>query len=83
LAVSGSSVANGVSFFLAHVSPGFRVAVPSLTLEMVNAGWQIQPNNRISRTVLLGLLFSVEQRRSVALRIAGGRQRDQNDKSGD
>src|SRR5579863_3481043 len=57
LAVAGRALARLIGFSFADVSPALCPAVPALSPEVVNAARQIEPDDDISRTMLLGLLL--------------------------
>jgi hypothetical protein len=62
LAVSGCPVAFSICLFAAFVSALFGCSIPSLTLEMIDPCFRVDPNNRIVRAMLLCLLLRVEAR---------------------
>jgi len=51
-------VPGAIGFLFANVRAAFGVAIPPLSLEMLDARRQVQPNNDIGRAMLLGLLLS-------------------------
>jgi hypothetical protein len=53
----GAPEAAGASFFLTNVAARAALPVPLLSLEVINALAEIEPNNGIARTVTLRLRF--------------------------
>jgi hypothetical protein len=57
LPVPRRSIPREISFSLADERPALGPAVPALASEMIDAGWQVQPNHDVGGAVLLGLLL--------------------------